>query len=308
MERDVPERASAQERAALVALLRVRPGGLRKADVTAEVVAAGSARAVWDEHAPLTLIAAPGEPDPLAEAAADLADWEARGHTMVTVLDRVYPERLRGVHEAPAVLFVRGTLLPREPAVSVVGSRAASPRGLEIAAGVARELTARGVTVVSGLALGVDAAAHRAALDAGGRTVAVIGTGIERVYPAAHRELHAEIASRGLLLSQFWPSAAAQKHTFPLRNATMSGFGLATVVVEAGEQSGARIQARSAVAHGRPVIFTDLVADRNQWARDLVGRPGVYVVSGMADTMSLVEGFMAEEARAQEAFRALVSL
>ncbi len=104
-----------------------------------------------------------------------------------------------------------------------------------------------GITVISGLAAGIDTAAHVAALDAGGRTVAVLGTGINRVYPAANRELQERIACEGLVLSQFWPDAAATKKSFPLRNATMSGYGRVTIVGEAGETSGARIQARVCV-------------------------------------------------------------
>jgi DNA processing protein len=144
------------------------------------------------------------------------------------------------------------------------------------------------------IALGIDTAAHRAALGAGGRTVAVIGTGIDRVYPAENRKLQGEIAARGLLLSQFWPDAPARKHTFLSRNATMSGYGLATVVVEAGEHSGARVQARIAVEHGRPVILTDLVVERNEWAQALVPRPGVHVANSVASVLAVVEQLTAE--------------
>ena len=111
------------------------------------------------------------------------------------------------MHQAPPILFGRGTLVPDDPAVSVVGSRNASERGLAMAGGIARALAGQGVTVIAGLALGIDTAAHRAALVAGGRTVAIIGTGINRVYPAENRALYEEIAARGLLLSQFWPDA-----------------------------------------------------------------------------------------------------
>jgi DNA processing protein len=150
-----------------------------------------------------------------------------------------------------------------------------------MAADIARALVARKMTVVSGLARGIDTAAHRAALDAGGRTVAVIGTGIGRAYPAENHALQDEIASRGLVLSQFWPDASPDKRSFPMRNATMSGYGLATVVVEAGEKSGARIQARVAVEHGRQVILTDRVVARNTWARELLGpRPRRVMGSG----------------------------
>ncbi|MFD0856904.1 DNA-processing protein DprA, partial [Actinomadura adrarensis] len=175
------------------------------------------------------------------------------------------------------------------------------------AASVARELVARDVTVVAGLALGIDAAAHRAALEADGRTVAIIGTGINRVYPAANRELHEEIAVRGLLLSQFWPDAPAQKHTFLMRNATMSGYGLATVVVEAGEHSGARAQARMAVEHGRPVILNDTVVRKNLWAQELEGRPGIYVASGPEDVLEIVDRLIKGESMVIADLRRLVS-
>jgi DNA processing protein len=123
--------------------------------------------------------------------------------------------------------------------------------------------------------------------------VAVIGTGISRVYPPENAGLHEEIARRGLLLSQFWPEAPPQKHTFLMRNATMSGYCLATIVVEAGEKSGARVQARLAVEHGRPVILTDLVVERNEWARALAGRPGVQVASGLREAAKLIDELVA---------------
>jgi len=193
-------------------------------------------------------------------------------------------------------------------AVAVVGSRKASEEGLRIASNLARELVGRNVTVVSGLAVGIDAAAHRAALGAGGRTVAVIATGINKTYPAANRELHRAIASRGLLLSQFWPDAPPQKHTFLMRNATMSGYGIATVVVEAGEHSGARAQAGMAIEHGRPVILTDLVVNRNRWAQDLIGRPGVHVAAGMSDVMEVVDQILETHMMVDDALRNLASL
>jgi DNA processing protein len=162
-----------------------------------------------------------------------------------------------------------------------------------MAAELARELVSRKMTVVSGLARGIDTAAHRAALAAGGRTVAVIGTGINRVYPAENGDLQAEIAVRGLVISQFWPDASPQKQNFLMRNATMSGYGLATVVVDAGEHSGARAQARMAVEHGRQVILTDQVVVRNQWAQSLLGRPGVHVGSSVNSVLSIIEERMA---------------
>jgi DNA processing protein len=296
-----------QDRAALVALLRARPRGIRWAEITADVLEAGSALELWHRLVPDVLMNAPGEADPLEAAARDIGTWAGRGWALLGLLDQDYPARLRGIHQAPPILFARGSRVRDDPAVSVVGSRKASDRGLAIAAGVARELVARGMTVLAGLALGVDTAAHRAALAAGGRTVAIIGTGISRAYPAQNRDLHEEIASRGLLLSQFWPDAPPQKHNFLMRNATMSGYGLATVVVEAGEHSGARAQARMAVEHGRPVILTDLVVQRNDWARALVRRPGVHVAGGLAPVLGIVDQLVAERTSVGAELRRLAS-
>ena len=285
-----------RERAALVALLRERPGDRGWAEITAGVLQAGSAVSVWQHLVPPVLVNPPGEADPLDAAAAQIVGWADQGWRVLSILDEDYPARLRAIHQAPPVLFARGTVIRDDVAVSVVGSRTASPRGLDIAAGVARELVARGMTVLGGLALGIDAAAHRAALGSGGRTVGVIGTGIDRAYPAPNRELQEQIAERGLVLSQFWPGAPPQRHNFLMRNATMSGYGLATVVVEAGEQSGSRAQARIAVEHGRPVILTSLVVERNDWARALVGRPGVHVADRLQAVLDVVDQLIGEPA------------
>jgi DNA processing protein len=279
-----------EERAALVALLQAGAPARPWSEITADVVEAGTALAVWQRQAP------PAEPDALAAATRQISHWASQGWRLTTILDPGYPSRLREIHQAPPVLFTRGALLADDPAVCVVGSRQATPRGLEVAAGIARELAARGITVVAGLARGIDTAAHRAALDAGGRTVAVIATGISRVYPPESHRLHEEIAAKGLLMSQFWPDAPPQRHTFLMRNATMSGYALATVVVEAGEKSGARVQARLAVEHGRPVILTDAVVDRNEWARALARRPGVHVARRLRDVTNAVTRVMAERA------------
>jgi DNA processing protein len=302
---DQDDEGALGERAALVALLRERPGRRGWTEITASVLEAGSALEVWQRELPPMLISPPADPGPLDFAAAQIGRWADRGWRLLSILDPDYPARLRGIHQAPPVLFARGTVLPGDMAVSVVGSRQASPRGLGIAARVARELAARGVTVLGGLALGIDTAAHRAALAAGGRTVCVIGTGIERAYPAGNRGLQEEIAARGLVLSQFWPDAPPQRHNFLMRNATMSGYGLATVVVEAGEQSGSRAQARIAVEHGRPVILTSLVAERNDWARALAGRPGVHVAGSLQAVLDIVDHLIAEPAAVGAALRRL---
>jgi DNA processing protein len=294
------------ERVALVALLQTRPGKLTWPEITARVLESGSAVDVWTQLVPETLLDAPGEPDPLRTAAAEISRWDEQSLSMLTILDDEYPTRLRGVHQAPPLLYARGEVVANDPAVSVVGSRAASARGVTIAQDIAAALVSEGLTVVAGLALGIDTAAHRAALDVGGRTVAIIGTGINVTYPAANRELHDEIATRGLLLSQFWPDAPPQKHTFLMRNATMSGYGLATVVIEAGEQSGARAQARMAVGHGRPVILTTLVIERNEWAQALLNRPGVHAASSVDDVLAIVRGLTSDRGIVEDVFRTLV--
>jgi DNA processing protein len=278
-----------EEHAALIALLQAQPDGLSWPEIAAELLEVGSAVEVWERHAPApALIDLPGQIT-VASAGKDVRSWTAHGYRLISILDEDYPVRLRGIHQAPPVIFTLGTVLADDPAVSVVGSREASPQGLTMAAHVARELTARKITVVSGLARGIDTSALQATLDAGGRAVAVIGTGIGRTYPAENRVLQKEIARRGLVLSQFWPDAPPQKHTFLMRNATMSGFGLATVIVEAGEKSGARVQARMAVEHGRQVILTDQVVVRNEWAQALLGRPGVHMASSVDGVLETVE-------------------
>src|SRR4051794_17672148 len=193
--------ADAEETAALVALLRTRPGKMSWPDIMTDVVAAGSAIEVWERLHPAALLAVPGERDPREQAAVDIAGWINSGLSITTVLDPTYPERLLGIHEAPPILFAKGYLRRDDVAVSVVGSRNASGRGLAIAAEIARELVKLNITVVAGLALGIDTAAHRAALESGGRTVAMIGTGIHRYYPAENRQLQDTIAQQGLLLS-----------------------------------------------------------------------------------------------------------
>ena len=287
------------ERAALVALLRTRPSRLTWTDITAEVQSRGSARAMWDHFHPAGLFDSSEVNDSqenvsaLVQAARDISDWQASDFGFLTFKDEEYPAQLREIHEMPPVLFYKGTLVPNEVGVSVVGSRNASAKGLSIAQSVATALAHRKITVIAGLARGIDTAAHQAALETGGRTVAVIGTGITQVYPAENKVLQDRIAAEGLVLSQFWPDSPPTKHTFPMRNAVMSGFGRATVVVEAGEHSGARIQARKAVAHGRPVILTDLVVSTNDWPATLIGKPGVHVARSTTEILKLVDEILA---------------
>jgi DNA processing protein len=276
---------------ALVALLRNRPDDLTWAQIAAEVADAHSAREVWDSHDAHDLFGGSAE-DALTDALAEVRSWQRAEFQFSTFLDEDYPEQLRDVHDFPPVLFTLGTREPDRRGVSVVGSRSASELGLRNAARLARLLTARRITVISGLAAGIDTAAHSSTLESGGRTVAVIGTGITRCYPIANAELQAVIARNGLVLSQFWPDSSGSRASFPMRNATMSAYGRATIVVEAGEQSGARIQARLAVAHGRPVVLMDAVVRGTNWGAKLRGQPGVYVADSPEQAVDRVEQIM----------------
>lgn len=156
-------------------------------------------------------------------------------------------------------------------------------------------LADRGVPVISGLAAGIDTAAHTAALAAGGRTVAVIGTGIDRAYPSQNRALQEKIAGDGLVISQFLPGSPPTRTSFPMRNAVMSGYALATVVIEAAYVSGARMQARLALQHGRHVFLMRALLEHD-WARGYAGRPGVTVVDGAGDVLAGVQRLAAEDA------------
>ncbi len=227
----------------------------------------------------------------LEEYEALITDSAADGVSLITVLDGAYPTNLRLVYNRPPFLFVRGELQPEdERAIAVVGTRQASPIGREQAARLARELAGSGVTVLSGLALGIDTAAHEATLEAGGRAVAVVGTGIRHVYPAANRELADRIvAEGGAIVSQFWPDAPPTKWSFPMRNVTMSGMGVGTVVVEASNTSGAKMQARLALEHGKRLFLVESLVMHEEWARRYADRPGATVVQSVDDVLAALD-------------------
>lgn len=208
------------------------------------------------------------------------------GVTVTTVCDESYPINLRMVFNRPAYLFASGRVVDADQyAVAVVGTRKPSDFGLRIATDVAAGLAAEGVTVVSGLALGIDIAAHASALNSGGRTIAVLGSGIEKVSPAGHRSVANRIAAdeRGAVVSQFPPSTPPQRWTFPLRNVVTSGLSAATVVIEAGPTSGARLQAENCLQHGKKLLLVEKLVMQQPWAREMVDRPGVAVVSDVGE-------------------------
>lgn len=255
-----------EQLAALVALLfhgdrRYKPSQLRplfEADLTPlDILRHGDGSALVPED----------RSDLLALAASDLERWQAAGISLLSPFAEKYPAQLAAVFDYPVLLFAKGRVADDERSAALVGSRGVSDAGLRFTDRTARLLVDDGVTVVSGLARGVDGSAHAAALDAGGRTVAVLGNGINRVYPAEHRDLQEQIASSGLLISQFLPDASPTRQSFPQRNIVMSAYSSVTVIVEAAEKSGTRIQADAAVKHGRPLVLTSQVVENTTWGR-----------------------------------------
>jgi DNA processing protein len=198
-----------------------------------------------------------------AAAQCDLGDQFERtrdwcgtpGNALVALSDPAYPAALLTLHDPPPLLYVSGRLdALHAPSVAIVGSRNATPQGVDDAGRFARELAGAGLAIVSGLALGIDAAAHRGALDAGGETIAIIGTGADLVYPARHRELAHEVARHGAIVSE-WPLGTPAKAAhFPQRNRLIAGISRGVLVVEAAERSGSLITARLANEMGRDVF------------------------------------------------------
>jgi DNA processing protein len=219
----------------------------------------------------------------IAAAIRTVQGWKADGRDVRTVFDGTYPQNLSTIFNKPPLVFIKGTWLEDRDSVSVavVGTRKPSADGLKRARNAARELAIADITVISGLAAGIDAAAHTAALEAGGRTVAVMGTGVDRIFPPENTALAARIVeSGGSLISQFFPDQPPAQWSFPMRNVTMSGLSLATLIIEAGETSGARQQARHALQHGRTVFIAAPVARSHEWASRMVsvGHGGAHAI------------------------------
>jgi DNA processing protein len=259
----------------LVALLR---SGLGSRSRTLRAAAElGDPGALLDSR--LGLLAA----DARDRAHCEIEGWRRRGIEVVSTFDPGYPSNLLHAAEPPPLLFLAGRLSDADQrAIAVVGSRQASDRGLRATRAVALRLIDDGFTVVSGLAAGIDTAAHEAALAGGGRTVAVVGCGLDHCYPPENRELQRRIGVEGAVVSPFWPADRPARHTFPERNGVMARMALATVIVEASATSGTRIQGRVALDEGRRVLLLPAVLEQ-AWARELANRPGVEVVHTPAE-------------------------
>ena len=197
------------------------------------------------------VLAAPGQMDPLAE----IRRADTLGIRIMTMADEDYPASLRAIPDPPCILYVKGDLLPCDAnALAVVGSRGASLYGLSSARVFGSRLSEYGLTIISGLARGIDTAANRAVLDAAGRTIAVMGSGLECIYPPENEEMFRQIASTGAVISQFPLRMPPLPQNFPMRNRIISGLSKGVLVVEASAKSGALITARCALEQGREVF------------------------------------------------------
>jgi DNA processing protein len=214
-----------------------------------------------------------------------------------------YPVALTTITDPPPVLWTRGRIDTLSvPAVAIVGSRAASPYGLAVAGQLAADLAERGLAIVSGLARGVDSAAHRGALSAGGVTIAVLGSGVDVVYPPEHASLAADIDATGAVVSELVPGTRPLQWFFPLRNRIISGLSRAVVVIEAGEKSGSLITARCALEQGRDVLAVpgNILSGRNRGAHALL-RDGAKIVESADDILEELGLATVSGARAQGA-------
>ena len=286
----------------MIALLLYTDAGGKWRATVADVLERGSALDYLRTVMPADLMGDPTT-ELLERAGQETAAW-ADLADLITVFDPRYPSQLADVHDLPPFLFTRGDLDgggADRRGVCLVGSRAASRAALDFSYQLASALAGEQVAVISGLAAGIDTAAHRGALDNSGRTVAVIGTGIDRFYPPQNRALQSEIEQHGLVLSQFWPGSPPTKTSFPLRNATMSAYGGCTMVVAAGERSGARIQARQAIAHGRPLILSADVASTTSWGQELASSAyDVAVVGSVDDALAVIGELLDRPARVSQ--------
>jgi DNA processing protein len=273
-----------------------RPGGL------SDLLAGQTAEKSPDATEALQALAEAGDELPAHRAVVEtmLGELDAEGVRMTTVLDDDFPPNLRLIYNLPPFLTYRGTLQADDArSVAVVGTREASLEGIATARHLAAQLVEAGVTVLSGLARGIDTAAHQATLEAGGRTIAVMGTGIRLVYPPENDALARRIAETGAIVSQFWPDSPPTTYSFPRRNVVMSGMGQGTVVVEASATSGAKLQARYALEHGKRVFLLSSLVRQRPWARKYLDRGGIEV-RGVDDILRLLQSPEAVQARSDQ--------
>ena len=214
-----------------------------------------------------------------------------RGIKVVSLLDRDYPANLRQISDAPPVLYYKGSLLPQDDlAIAVVGARYATVYGRQVTEGLVLELVNAGLTIVSGLARGIDSFAHRAALEAGGRTIAVLGSGVDTIYPPENKKLAEEIVQRGALVSEFPLGFPSVPSNFPARNRIISGLSLGVLVTEAAEDSGSLITAGQAAEQGREVFAVPgpIFGKMSRGTNNLI-KEGVHPATEAGDILQILE-------------------
>jgi DNA processing protein len=239
--------------------------------------------------------------DAVAKAVEQALAWlEQPGNAVVTLADADYPKLLLEIPDPPAILYCRGrTSLLNRPALAMVGSRNATAQGNRNAEQFARSFSNAGLTIVSGLAQGIDAAAHRGGLSGAGSTIAVLGTGVDLIYPPANAALGAEIAAAGLLLSEFPLGTRALPHNFPRRNRLISGLARGCLVVEAALASGSLITARAAAEQGREIFASpgSIHSPLSKGCHDLI-KAGAKLVESAEDVLSELSAFRPARAEA----------
>ncbi len=221
------------------------------------------------------------------DAADELRKANGAGVAVIPFQDPRYPERLKEIYDPPLLLYARGnTELLDGHQVAVVGTRRPTQYGRAVAEKLGREMGAIGLTVVSGMARGIDAAAHRGALAAGGATVAVLGTGVDQPYPSENRKLYDELAQDGLVVSEFPLGTTPFPQNFPLRNRIISGMSYGVVVIEGAQYSGSLITARLALEQGREVMATPgNITSRHSWGPNLLIKDGAKLIQEAADIL-----------------------
>lgn len=228
-------------------------------------------------------------------AAEEILSWSAREDCRFLVRGTAtYPELLEEISDPPLVLYAGGVMEDLKiPRIAVVGSRKPSIYGLQMAEGLASDLAVRGICIVSGLARGIDAAAHRGCIEKGGKTIAVLGCGIDVVYPPEHRQLKDQILRTGLIISEFPPGTAPMPHNFPIRNRIISGLSMGALIVEASEKSGSLITARMALEQNREVFaIPGNITSPSSYGPNFLIKQGAKLVQSWKDVIEEMPGPM----------------
>ena len=220
---------------------------------------------------------------------------QQKGYALITLADSSYPSLLKEIPDPPPLLYVCGDLSAADRNIAVVGSRNATAYGISVTQSLCADLTTFDIAIVSGMALGIDTAAHQGALAAGGKTVAVLGSGFNRIYPAENRDLFKRISEMGAVISEFTLDTAPEAHNFPIRNRIISGMSMGTIVVEASRKSGSLITARLAVEQNREVFAVpgSIQSFKSAGCHTLI-KQGAKLVENAQDVLEELTGFMQE--------------